>query len=143
MLPMPVTDAPLHALLYRSMAMRACSAADLDRITSAAATRNEANDVTGLLLYGNMELLPTLPGQFVQWLEGSEDAVAETFARIRRDRRHTDVQLLARGPMRTLTRSNARVFPVWSMAVRRLAGLPATLEGFLEHAYTLPRSLAA
>lgn len=128
-----MTDAPLHALLYQSTATRACTPSDLERIGATARANNAAHGVTGLLLYGEIQKLPGVPGQFVQWLEGSEADVAATFERIRRDRRHTDVRLLARGPASDLIETNRRLFPAWAMSVRRLAELPATLYGFLEH----------
>lgn len=134
----PVTAAPLHALLYQSTATRACSAADLERIGATARRNNAARDVTGLLLYGEISMLPGMPGQFLQWLEGPEADVEATYDRICRDTRHSDVRLTARGPSSSVAGVDGRLFPTWDMSVRRLADLPATLFGFLELARTLP-----
>ena len=131
-----MTAAPTHALLYQSTAARACSPSDLDQIGAAAQRNNAARGVTGLLLYGEIQRLPGVPGQFVQWLEGSEADVEATFDRIRRDCRHTNIEVLARGPAADVAGANQRLFPAWAMSVRRLAELPATLFGFLEHART-------
>lgn len=131
-------DAPIHAVLYRSLAARAFTGPDLDRILDVSVPWNSEHDLTGRLLYGEMPRLPSVPGQFVQWLEGPEAQVAETFERVRQDRRHTDVHVLARGPASELTGADARLFPAWAMSVHRLSELPATLYGFLAHARLTP-----
>ena len=132
----PVPD-PVYALLYQSDARLAQTSGSLDRILRASVPRNAAEGITGLLMYGEMTLLPDVPGQFLQWLEGSEAAVVASYERIRRDRRHADVRVLARGPAADLTGSGGRLFPEWSMELRRLADVPATLGGFLAAARTL------
>ncbi|HEX8297864.1 MAG TPA: BLUF domain-containing protein [Rubricoccaceae bacterium] len=122
---------PVYALLYQSDARFAQTRGDLDRILSASVPRNASDGVTGLLMYGELTRLPDVPGQFVQWLEGPEDAVRAAYARIRIDNRHADVQVLAEGPAATLTGTDERLFPQWSMELMRLADLPGTLYGFL------------
>ena len=129
--------APLHVLLYQSRAVRGMSASDLDAILEAAVARNAADGVTGLLLYSEMEMLPGLPGLFVQWIEGPEEAVRALYARITRDRRHTEIERLADGPAKSVAGANARLFPSWAMTVKRLADVPATLSGFLHYARTM------
>lgn len=136
-------DAPIYAVLYRSLAARAFAGPDLDRILDVSVEWNHANGVTGRLLYGEMARLPGIPGQFVQWLEGSEEAVVEAYERIVRDSRHTDVHVLARGPARDLTGGDGRLFPAWAMSVHRLSELPATLYGFLAHARLAPDRIPA
>ena len=127
-------SAPLYGLLYRSRATRGLLAADLSDILTSAVEHNEARDVTGLLVYGEMAMLPGIPGLFVQWLEGAEADVREVYGRIQDDPRHTDIELVAEGPQGDLTGENTRLFPAWGMALRRLADVPATLPGFLVYA---------
>ena len=128
----------MYALLYRSRARPGLLASGLNDIIDTARERNRQLDVTGLLLHGRMEALPSVPGEFVQWIEGPEESVEPLFALIQEDPRHTDVEVLARGPSaslrskgRTAAETGARLFPAWSMGLVRLAELPATLTGFL------------
>ena len=127
-------SAPTYALLYQSRATRGLDTSDLRAILETAVVRNEALDVTGLLVYGEMAKLPGVPGLFVQWLEGPEAAVRALYERIAMDSRHTDVQTLGEGPSEVFTGSDGRLFPAWAMAVKRLSDVPATLHGFLEYA---------
>jgi len=102
---------PLYRLIYCS---RNVIAEDLtlDRdhsikgeiraILSIARQRNEADNLTGALLY-------TASG-FAQVLEGDRDVVERTFERISRDPRHADVTALS------FTPTERRSFPDWSMA---------------------------
>ena len=62
---------------------------------------NHAAGLSGMLLYVN--------GHFIQTLEGPQDAVEQTFARIGRDPRHRDVLLVLRDETPT------RVFAEWTM----------------------------
>jgi hypothetical protein len=86
-----------------------------------------------------MEALPSVAGEFVQWIEGPKEAVESLFASIQDDPRHTDVEILARGSSASLcgraqtapVDTDGRLFPSWSMGLVRLAELPATLSGFL------------
>ena len=65
--------------------------------------RNYARDgISGALLFSG--------GCFAQALEGPQDAVEATFERIQCDERHTEVIVLAAGPIRE------RDFADWSMA---------------------------
>lgn len=130
----------MHALLYRSRARPGLLASDLNDIIETAEARNRQLDVTGLLLYGQLAAVPGAPGEFVQWLEGEEDAVEALYAEIEQDGRHFDIEVLARGSVAALTDGSAldlvgdRLFPSWSMGLVRLAELPATPSGFLEFA---------
>ncbi|MGY3571462.1 BLUF domain-containing protein [Vibrio paucivorans] len=63
---------------------------------------NHANGVTGVL-YFNLDF-------FIQCLEGSAERVNATLAHIMKDRRHTDLKVLATYPV-----SN-RMFEAWTMA---------------------------
>ena len=139
----------MYALLYRSRARPGLLASDLNDIIVTAETRNRQANVTGLLLYGQLTVVPGAPGEFVQWMEGSEEAVEALYADIEVDTRHFDPEVLARGPIGELQGANGsfassgRLFPDWSMGLVRLSELPATLSGFLEFARDWDREVVA
>jgi hypothetical protein len=68
--------------------------------------KNRMVDVTGFLLAGE--------GRFLQLLEGREDAVRETYDRIGKDSRHTDLVLIQEGA------AERRLFRDWNMGQHRL-----------------------
>ena len=129
----------LYALLYRSRATRELDERDLLPILTSSLRNNARVGVTGLLLYGPAAPVPPPdsdvppapllvpfegPGVFVQWLEGPEAAVRETFERISLDSRHTDVVLLGEG----MHPRERRLFPQWAMALETRPVLPTTPE---------------
>jgi predicted DNA binding protein len=77
---------------------------------------NVAHDVSGLLLYRDCV--------FMQFLEGDEDTVRGLFARISRDRRHQDVDLM------WTNQTGDRRFADWSMAFRELGEHPVAEAGY-------------
>ena len=121
---------PTSAILYRSTASQHLSAGDLLSLTRDAKAANAKRRLTGLLLHGQMTYLPGVPGGFVQWIEGEEATVQDLYATIQKDNRHTSVETLAEGTVRSLAGTH-RLFPFWSMQMASLAELPATLSGFL------------
>ena len=132
----------MHALLYRSRARAGLLASDLNDIVATAQARNRQLGVTGLLLYGELEVVPGAPGEFVQWIEGSQGAVDDLYGVVAGDPRHTEVEVLGRGALARLTagvlpttaRPGGRLFADWDMGLVRLSELPATLDGFLRFA---------
>lgn len=131
----------MHALLYRSRARAGLLASDLNDILASAQDRNRTLDVTGLLLYGELEVVPGAPGEFVQWIEGPEAAVEALYDVIREDPRHTEIEMLDRGPLAEgapdlaqRATAEGRLFRDWDMGLVRLSELPATLDGFLRFA---------
>lgn len=96
---------PLFHLIYTSRAPRV-TPKDIDEIQAVAERHNSSVDITGILLFGG--------GQFLQILEGDVGPVAELYARIVTDRRHSDVSCLYFGP------AVHRVFPAWGMGVANL-----------------------
>lgn len=96
----------VYTLAYHSLSRLDARVADprveLDRILSAARTRNDSNGVTGALLFGER--------RFVQILEGPPASVKTTFEMIRYDERHKAVTVLSTGFR------NVRRFSSWSMA---------------------------
>lgn len=97
---------PLVALMYVSAAMVAWGTPIFDRIRHSSLQHNERLDVTGLLLYS--------AGSFLQLIEGEERAVINTFNRIERDPRHTDITVV---DWRFIV---DRSYGQWRMASRRL-----------------------
>jgi hypothetical protein len=106
---------PLHHLIYESQATQPFTEAELASLLRQAREHNEANGLSGILLYAS-------DGRFVQVLEGEVDDVHELyFMHISRDRRHKNLTLLADG------RLKERRFPDWRMGYR-----PATAEDLAE-----------
>ncbi len=100
--------APLLAtMVYRSRATVPMEAATLQDLLRSAQVRNQAEGITGLLVYDQ--------GSFFQWLEGPTESVARVWNSVRRDPRHTDVEVLETKPTQT------RFFADWDMrlATRR------------------------
>jgi len=76
-------------------------AADLKQILASAIRSNSECGLTGVLVFNRQ--------YFAQVLEGDQDAVMQTFARISKDRRHKDVVVAER------TQIGGRLFGAWSM----------------------------
>jgi hypothetical protein len=106
---LPPPDAGLHRLTYLSSALAEMSQGQLDAILEVARANNPRHDVTGLLLYHDM--------QFFQALEGPRPQVEQVFARIKGDRRHSGCMVLE---SRAVTE---RFFAGWSMAYKGIAGI--------------------
>jgi hypothetical protein len=106
---------PLHHLIYESQATKPFTEAELADLLRQAREHNEANGLSGILLYAS-------DGRFVQVLEGEVDQVHELyFMHISRDKRHEHLTLLADG------RLSERRFPDWRMGYR-----PTTPEALAE-----------
>jgi hypothetical protein len=96
----------MFQLVYISSAVDPFSTAELLDLLAGCREDNARAGVTGMLLYKD--------GNFMQVLEGDEDAVRATHARIERDPRHRGLITLLQGP------SAGRHFPGWSMGLREL-----------------------
>ena len=70
----------MHAIAYVSAASWSLLDEQLERIVSESRRLNALNGVTGVLLYCD--------GNFMQYVEGEERAVVETFARVRKSEYH-------------------------------------------------------
>jgi len=81
----------VHAIAYVSAASWSLPDAQLDHIIARARRRNALNGITGVLLYCD--------GNFMQYLEGEEDTVVETFARIRASDSHYQINELMNQPI--------------------------------------------
>lgn len=79
----------MFRIIYVSTPIAPYSEKDLRDLLSVARSKNEANRVTGMLIYSG--------GQFLQALEGEPADVIGTFDRISLDPRHADIATLQRG----------------------------------------------
>lgn len=105
-------NADLHRLTYLSAAQKEITGADLDAILETARANNGRHDVTGLLIYHDM--------QFCQTLEGPWAEVEPLYNHIKKDPRHTGCIVLERRPVAE------RFFNGWSMAYKNVSELGAT-----------------
>ncbi len=92
----------MYRLVYMSTPKRPLSSEELHALLAAATKNNNRNGITGILIQDHK--------RFLQYLEGDEDRVEETFARISMDKRHHAIFRLKSG---VIVR---RQFPGWSMA---------------------------
>lgn len=76
--------------------------AEVEEILAKSRRNNIRNEITGALLFNS--------GYFAQVLEGPPAAVEQTFERIQRDMRHSEISVLECGLVPN------RDFPTWSMA---------------------------
>ncbi len=90
-------------LIYRSRVARNVRYDDAVAIAEASAKNNAARNISGLLLY--------TPTYFLQVLEGADTDVRATFARIERDPRHLQVEVLQDVEI------SQKEFARWSMRV--------------------------
>lgn len=118
----------MFSLTYLSTATESFTTPGLVDLLRSSNEANHGAGVTGMLLY--------LDGHFIQTLEGSEEIVDATFARIERDRRHRDVFIALREEV------ESRTFPDWSMGFETLSHEEASrLPGFNDYleTKTMPR----
>jgi len=100
----------MFTFVYISAARHLLNEHELSELLAVSARNNAAKDITGMLLYAD--------GNFMQALEGEEDAINALAEKIALDPRHTRMMTLHRGPIAE------RRFANWSMALRRLNDLP-------------------
>lgn len=78
----------------------------MQRLLNQANTNNQKTGITGILLYRS--------GLFMQYLEGSKNAVQNLYTKIKKDPRHTSLIKMHERYTR------ARVFKNWAMEFRHL-----------------------
>ncbi|PTQ96946.1 FAD-dependent sensor of blue light [Mucilaginibacter yixingensis] len=88
-------------LIYISTAVKLMTDDDLSSLLIESRDLNSQRNITGMLLYCHRT--------FIQVLEGDIADIDRTFASIKRDSRHRDVQLMITGPI------SYRSFADWSM----------------------------
>jgi hypothetical protein len=94
-------------IVYVSFSSDELSENELKTLLQEVRTKNEEQQVTGLLLYND--------GSFIQVIEGSQQTIRNLFERIRGDHRHTNVVKLLEEPIQK------RAFPDWSMGFRKIS----------------------
>lgn len=97
----------LKSLTYTSLARIDLSAEDLHDIHRAARELNAIDGITGLLVFNGTH--------FLQIVEGAEDAIDDLLDRLRRDPRHSAIEV------RDERMVDARSFPDWSMELVRVS----------------------
>lgn len=109
----------MYQIVYVSSATVRFTTPDLFDLLAKSRANNARAGVSGMLLFRD--------GNFMQALEGPEEAVRATYERIGRDPRHAGAMVLLRGPV------EARQFSEWSMGFRDLAAPSArAAAGFSE-----------
>ena len=97
----------LKYLVYVSKESRKLSPTDLDEILAASQRYNDANKVSGILLY--------VEGRFFQVLEGPGDEVDQLYQTISKDPRHTESTIIAQGELQQ------RFFKGWNMRFNKVS----------------------
>lgn len=104
------------SLVYVSAATHSFTPAELETLLEKSRVNNTRDGVSGVLLYRD--------GDFLQVLEGPEEAVRRTYERISRDPRHGRVIVLDDSEI------TERNFGAWSMGFRRVSSTDVA-EGYV------------
>lgn len=97
----------LKSLTYTSLASLDLVARDLEDIHRSALELNALDGITGILVFNGT--------RFLQVIEGAADAIDELVDRLRRDPRHSGLEVRDERPVA------ARSFPGWSMELVRVS----------------------
>jgi len=97
----------LKSLTYTSLAAIDLQPEDLESIHRTARDINALEGVTGLLIYNGVH--------FLQVIEGAPDAIDDLVERLRRDRRHSGLEI------RDEHLAEQRTFPDWTMELVRVS----------------------
>jgi hypothetical protein len=111
----------MYRLIYKSRSSVTIDRGIVRDILHASLDRNREADVTGALLATSTH--------FLQVLEGDFDEVNETFQRIARDTRHSQLKLVSFGP------EEKRLFEGWAMRGFGIFDLNRELEAQLKEKY--------
>lgn len=107
----------LIQIIYASSAWQLLSEDEILNILEVSRENNAKRNITGILLYKD--------GNFLQVLEGDEEAVTRLYQTIERDQRHKGLILLAKRKIAE------REFPDWSMGFVNLGTIdPASVPGY-------------
>jgi len=98
---------PLKSLTYTSLAGLDLEASDLEAIHRTARELNALDGITGLLIFNGTH--------FLQIIEGAPQAIDELVERLRRDPRHSGIEI------RDQQEIEERSFPDWSMELVRVS----------------------
>jgi hypothetical protein len=98
----------VKTLTYTSLASLDLDAEDLEDIHRSARDGNALEGITGLLIFNGTH--------FLQIIEGAPDAIHDLVERLRRDQRHSGLEI------RDEHEIDQRSFPDWSMELVRVSG---------------------
>jgi hypothetical protein len=105
------------SIVYASSAVRLFNRAELIELLEASHKANLEHGITGMLLYRG--------GNFIQVIEGEDDAVLQLYQNIKADPRHRNIILLSQDPI------TYRQFAEWGMGFRNIDQMTRQeLEGF-------------
>lgn len=111
------------SVTYLSSAAEVWADEELVDLLRTARDENARREVTGVLLYSG--------GNFIQTLEGPDEAVDEVMAKVVEDPRHGGVLVVRREPI------DERDFPDWSMGFRHVSADEVTaIPGFTDYLRT-------
>ncbi|MGB6150734.1 MAG: BLUF domain-containing protein, partial [Pricia sp.] len=85
----------LYELTYESVAKDGLSTFNINELLKISRANNTVNDISGCLVYYNR--------RFIQILEGSQEAVQKLYQKIKKDKRHTQVRVMAENPIEKRT----------------------------------------
>jgi hypothetical protein len=127
----------LSTLVYRSRALVPWTADDLQRMLDIARARNRAESITGMLICED--------DRFFQWIEGPTDRLAQVWESIRRDPRHTDIEVLGESstPMRFFGQWDMKLITRDTRAAAGSAGAKRTPVEFIDRVYGNPEGIRA
>jgi len=94
------------SLIYVSTSVKLLKDDELLDILKKSRENNISADITGMLLYKG--------GNFMQVLEGPDDAVTGIYEKIKEDPRHKDISIISKEQIQS------RQFPAWEMAFQNL-----------------------
>jgi hypothetical protein len=97
----------LKSLTYTSLASLDLEPSDLEAIHRSARDSNALEGITGLLIFNGTH--------FLQIVEGAPQAIDELVERLRRDPRHTSIEIRDERPIAD------RTFPGWSMELVKVS----------------------
>ena len=97
----------LKSLTYTSLARLDLQASDLEDIHRTARELNSLEGITGLLIFNGTH--------FLQIIEGTDNAIEDLVARLRRDPRHESIEI------REERQIDERSFPDWSMELVKVS----------------------
>lgn len=107
------------SIVYASSAVRLFNRAELIELLEASHQANREHGITGMLLYRG--------GNFIQVIEGENEAVIQLYENIKADPRHNNIILLSQDPILE------RQFADWSMGFRNIDQMTRQeLAGFSE-----------
>ena len=108
---------PLHRIVYVSTSIHLLSEEELQEIMLVSRRNNALNDITGILIYND--------GNILQVLEGGKKELHRLYGTISQDRRHHGCIILQDTP------SETRSFADWSMGFKTVSHIEfIQLEGY-------------